>query len=78
MALFRSYLIISCCVQFLGSEEGFKEFENMFFGSTHEKDNYPGSGVDPTPLIGDRAQNPLHRRIVNRTLSSGPQSRYNA
>jgi hypothetical protein len=60
----------------LGSEEGIKDVETLFFGSTHEKDNYPGTGQDPTPYIGDQVQNPVHRRIVNRYLSSGSKSRY--
>jgi acetoin utilization deacetylase AcuC-like enzyme len=59
----------------VGSEEGAKEIETIFFGSTHEKDNYPGTGGDPTPYIGELAQKPIHRRIVNRYLSSGPKSR---
>lgn len=46
----------------------------MFYGSTHEKDNYPGTGTDPTPYVGENARNPLNRRIVNRTIIGGPTS----
>lgn len=58
-----------------GTEEGFSPFDSLFFGSTHEMDNYPGSGDDPTPHIGENAKYPLDRRIVNRKLSKGPLSR---
>mmetsp|Transcript_10566 Transcript_10566/g.9503 ORF Transcript_10566/g.9503 Transcript_10566/m.9503 type:complete len:441 (-) Transcript_10566:32-1354(-) len=58
-----------------GSEDGALEDESIFFGSTHEKDNYPGTGADPTPNIGDKVLNPKHRRIVNRYLQRGPYSR---
>lgn len=70
------FLTILCFIQGNGSEEGCKEDETLFFGSTHEKDNYPGTGNDPTPFIGDNVRNTIHRRIVNRYLSSGPKSRY--
>ena len=58
-----------------GTEEGFVPFENLFYASTHEKDNFPGTGIDPSPYVGDKARDPLHRRIVNRTLPGGPKSR---
>jgi acetoin utilization deacetylase AcuC-like enzyme len=47
----------------------------LFYGSTHEKDNYPGTGRDPSPFVGDKAKSPRDRRIVNRTLEPGPKSR---
>lgn len=58
-----------------GTEEGFKEDERLFYGSTHEKDNFPGTGKDPSPLVGERSTDALHRRIVNRYLHSGSASR---
>ena len=58
-----------------GTEEGFKEDSSLFYGSTHGKDHYPGTGRDPSPFTGERARDPLHRRIVNRTLTPGPASR---
>lgn len=64
----------SCCALLTGVEDGFKGDSTLFYGSTHEKDNYPGTGVDPSPHVGPKALDPLHRRIVNRTLSKGPQS----
>jgi acetoin utilization deacetylase AcuC-like enzyme len=51
-----------------GTEEGFEPYDNLFYGSTHEKDNYPGTGRDPSPNIGDKAVREVDRRIVNRTL----------
>ena len=62
---------LPCHVQ----EKGFLQDETCFYGSTHEKDNYPGTGVDPSPLIGEQARTPKDRRIVNRTLRKGPKSR---
>ena len=56
-----------------GTEEGFTEFDNLFYGSTHEKDNYPGTGMEPE-RTGELAVDPLHRRIVNRYLPSGTNS----
>jgi acetoin utilization deacetylase AcuC-like enzyme len=47
----------------------------LFYASSHEKDNFPGTGKDPTPYIGDQARSELDRRIVNRYLYSGPGSR---
>jgi len=57
-----------------GTEEGFVPDDTLFYGSTHEKDNFPGTGKDPSPYVGDQAKTPLHRRIVNRTLPAGPAS----
>ena len=57
-----------------GVEDGFTPDPTLFYGSTHEKDNFPMTGVDPTPWIGDRARHPVNRRIVNRTLPRGPIS----
>ena len=57
-----------------GVEDGFTPDPTLFYGSTHEKDNFPMTGVDPTPWIGDKARHPVHRRIVNRTLRRGPIS----
>ena len=47
----------------------------MFYGSTHGRDHYPGTGRDPTPFVGDKAKRAVDRRIVNRLLTPGPQSR---
>ena len=57
-----------------GTEEGFKNDETLFYGSTHEKDNYPGTGKDPSPYTGERAKNPIFRRIVNRQIKRGENS----
>ena len=62
-------------VLFAGTEDGFCDDLTLFYGSTHEKDNYPGSGHDPSPLVGNKAKSPRDRRIVNRTLDPGPKSR---
>lgn len=51
-----------------GTEEGFVPFDCLFYGSTHEKDNFPGTGRDPSPHVAERAKKPLYRRIVNRFL----------
>ncbi len=56
-----------------GTEDGFVHDENMFYGSTHEKDNYPGTGEEPS--VSERESNPLYQRIVNRALPPGPASR---
>lgn len=48
--------------------------ESLFYGSTHEKDNFPGTGLDPSPFVGDQVKNKLFRRIVNRTITGGPTS----
>jgi len=54
-----------------GTEEGFQDDETLFYGSTHEKDNYPGTGHDPSPLVCDKARSERDRRIVNRYLTGG-------
>ena len=46
----------------------------MFYGSTHEKGNYPGTGKEPKQ-VGDEAVTEIDRRIVNRYLSPGPKSK---
>lgn len=51
-----------------GTEEGFTHDETLFYGSTHQKDAYPGTGIDPSPHVGENAKKPLDRRIVNRYL----------
>lgn len=66
------YLLI---LGFKGTEDGFSDDLTLFYGSTHEKDNYPGTGPDPSPFVGDKAKSPRARRIVNRTLESGEKSR---
>jgi acetoin utilization deacetylase AcuC-like enzyme len=58
-----------------GTEEGFKDFNNLFYGSTHEFEAFPGTGIDYSPHVGDRSKNLLHRRIVDRYLYRGPASR---
>lgn len=58
-----------------GTEEGFRNDETLFYGSTHEKDNFPGTGPDMYPNIGDNAKKELHRRIVNRYLDGGDHKR---
>lgn len=60
---------------YLGTEEGFVPFEDLFYGSTHEFGAYPGTGKDPSPYVGENAKNPLHRRIVNRYLRNPLSSR---
>lgn len=57
-----------------GTEEGFAASDSLFYGSTHEKDNYPGTGEEPK-FIGPESRVPIHRRIVNRYLDAGPQSK---
>ena len=58
-----------------GTEEGFTSDPSVFYGSTHGKDHFPGTGHDPSPLVGDKAAKELDRRIVNRLLTPGPESR---
>lgn len=58
-----------------GTEEGFEGDESLFYGSTHEKDNYPGTGIDPSPYVGESAKNEIDRRIVNRYLIGGDGDR---
>ena len=63
-----------------GTEDGFIPHDYLFFGSTHEKDNYPGTGKDPSPYIGGKVKNEIDRRIVNRyldpRLKNGKENRY--
>jgi len=59
----------------IGTEEGFFDSPTLFYGSTHERDNFPGTGPDPSPFVGELSMNAIHRRIVNRTLQAGPRSR---
>ena len=58
-----------------GTEDGFADpaEEDLFYGSTHEEGNYPGTGIEPE-LKGDKCTNPLFRRIVDRFLPSGKPS----
>jgi acetoin utilization deacetylase AcuC-like enzyme len=58
-----------------GTEEGFSDpvHGDLFYGSTHEQDNYPGSGPEPA-LKGENCPDPLFRRIVDRYLPSGKPS----
>jgi len=46
----------------------------LFYGSTHEKDNFPGTGREPK-LVDGVAEDELFRRIVNRYLHAGADSR---
>ena len=59
----------------LGTEEGFKKDENLFYGSTHEIYAFPNTGPDPSPYVGENSRKPIDRRIVNRLLKSGKVSR---
>jgi acetoin utilization deacetylase AcuC-like enzyme len=54
-----------------GTENGFRTSETLFYGSTHQRNGYPGTGNDPSPYVGDKAKDPLHRRIVNRYTNVG-------
>jgi acetoin utilization deacetylase AcuC-like enzyme len=54
--------------------KGFIPNETLFYGSTHEKDNYPGTGAEPR-LIGTNAVRDQDRRIVNRYLDAGEESK---
>lgn len=56
-----------------GTEEGCWDDPTLFYGSTHEKNNYPGTGHEPEHK-GEFAKEAIHRRIVNRTLPSGTES----
>jgi len=58
-----------------GTEEGFTDDPSVFYGSTHGRDHFPGTGPDPSPFVGDKAKSEVHRRIVNRVLTPGPESR---
>jgi acetoin utilization deacetylase AcuC-like enzyme len=57
-----------------GTEEGFTPDETLFYGSTHELGNFPGTGKDPSPYVGSKARKPIHRRIVDREIRSGKRS----
>jgi acetoin utilization deacetylase AcuC-like enzyme len=57
-----------------GVEDGFKDDESLFYGSTHQINNFPYTGKDPTPFIGDSAKTAVDRRIVNREISAGRTS----
>lgn len=55
-----------------GTEDGFKKDpETLFYGSTHEKDNYPGTGADVYPYYGEEAKLPENKHVVNRYLTGG-------
>ena len=56
-----------------GTEDGFKSDPTLFYGSTHEKDNYPYSGEEPSHKA-DKAKKEVDRRIVNRFLFAGKSS----
>lgn len=53
-----------------GTEEGFRDDPTLFYGSTHEKDNFPGTGSEPRTK-GELALDERDRRIVNRYLHAG-------
>ena len=56
-----------------GTEEGFYSDDTLFYGSSHEQDNFPGTGDEPTRK-GIHATSTVFRRIVNRYLPSGSAS----
>lgn len=57
-----------------GTEDGFMNDPTLFYGSTHEQGNYPGTGPEPK-FVGDHPNTePKNRRIVDRFLPSGPSS----
>lgn len=58
-----------------GTEEAFLNDGDLFYGSTHQKDCYPGTGKDPSPYVGALAKKEIHRRIVNRLIRTGPTNR---
>ena len=60
---------------YTGTEEGFTDDPTVFYGSTHGRDHFPGTGTDPSPFVGDKALAEVDRRIVNRVLTPGPESR---
>jgi acetoin utilization deacetylase AcuC-like enzyme len=62
----------------IGTEDGFKEDENLFYASTHQRWGYPNTGEDPTFGMGNEGSlslTPLQRRIVNRYILSGKTRR---
>jgi acetoin utilization deacetylase AcuC-like enzyme len=58
-----------------GTEEAFIDDEDLFYGSTHQKGSYPGTGKDPSPYVGAMAKYEFQRRIVNRLIRTGPTNR---
>ena len=58
-----------------GTEEGFTPDQSLFYGSTHGRDHFPGTGCDPSPYVAEKSRDPLHRRIVNRELTPLKASR---
>lgn len=50
---------------------GFETDPTVFYGSTHELHNFPGTGPDPSPFVGEQAKRERDRRIVDRYLHSG-------
>lgn len=57
-----------------GTDLGFQDDPDMFYGSTHERDNFPGTGPEPKHK-GPQAVQEVDRRIVNRYLSPGSISK---
>jgi hypothetical protein len=57
-----------------GTDHGFQGDPDVFYGSTHERDNFPGTGHEPK-LKGPHATQEIDRRIVNRYLSPGSISK---
>lgn len=51
-----------------GTEEGFRDHANLYYGSTHEFEAFPCTGEDHYPYVGDRAKREIDRRIVDRVL----------
>ena len=49
---------------YTGTEEGFTDDPTVFYGSTHGRDHFPGTGTDPSPFVGDKALTEVDRRIV--------------
>ena len=58
-----------------GTEAGFRMNNSLFYGSTHEKDNFPGTGFEPDLSTDINLMHEYHRRIVNRYLHAGPESK---
>eukprot|EP00607_Mallomonas_marina_P009295 CAMPEP_0182418562 /NCGR_PEP_ID=MMETSP1167-20130531/2963_1 /TAXON_ID=2988 /ORGANISM="Mallomonas Sp, Strain CCMP3275" /LENGTH=362 /DNA_ID=CAMNT_0024592825 /DNA_START=307 /DNA_END=1395 /DNA_ORIENTATION=- len=57
-----------------GTEEGFAPYNTLFYGSTHEQYAFPGSGEEPH-LKANECTSEIDRRIVNRYLHAGPNSK---
>ena len=68
-------LLLTSISLYEGTEEGFTDDPTVFYGSTHGRDHFPGTGHDPSPNVGERAEREVDRRIVNRLLTPGPTSR---